>query len=51
MEMIWGLARVSERGSGNRSGGKLKMEEWWVFLGEGWGSGSGEIGEPQNLGS
>ena len=26
------------------------MEEWCVFLGEGWGTGSGGIGDPQNLG-
>lgn len=35
MEMIWGLTRISERGSGDQSGGKLTTEEWMVFLEEG----------------
>lgn len=26
------------------------MEEWLVFLGKGWRSGSGRMGEPQDLG-
>lgn len=26
------------------------MEEWLVFLGGGWRSGSGRMGEPQDLG-
>lgn len=47
---IWRLTRVSERGSESWSGGELKMEEWLVFLGGGCRSGSGRMGEPQDLG-
>lgn len=32
MEVIWGFARVSERGSGRRKRGKLRIEKWLLFL-------------------
>lgn len=56
MSKIWGLlpwrqglAKVSESGSGGRSG-KLTMEEWLVFLRGEWKSGSGGKGGAAGLG-
>lgn len=47
---IWGLARVSEKGSENRSGGKLKMEEGWFSSGEDGGLGVPGWGIPRTWG-
>lgn len=46
MEVIWGLAKVSERRSRRQSGRKLNMGEWVILPGGGGRSGSGGVGGP-----